>query len=118
MRTVASPAELEGIIQGFVEALNHGISVDSIILFGSYAHGTAHEWSDIDLAVISPDLEGIPSWKRQDRMAVLTLDHDRRIAPLGYAPSEYQDPGPHSFLGEILRTGRTVYQTEGAARAV
>jgi len=32
-----------------------GIRVDQIVLFGSYAKGDANEWSDIDIAVISPD---------------------------------------------------------------
>ena len=31
------------------------IHVAQIVLFGSHAKGDAHEWSDIDLAIISPD---------------------------------------------------------------
>ena len=116
MRGIASDVELKRIIADFIALLSNGITVDRVMLFGSYANGTPHEWSDIDLAVVSPDFEGMPTSRRQARLAVLTLDRDRRIAPLGYAPSEYQDPGRHSFLGEILRTGRTVYQTEEAAR--
>lgn len=87
-----------------------------MILFGSYVQGTAREWSDIDLAVVSPDFEGGPVSKRQERLAVLSLDRDRRIAPIGYASSEYRDPRPHSFLVEILRRGRTVSQGSGKGR--
>jgi predicted nucleotidyltransferase len=29
--------------------------VDQAVLFGSHARGRADEWSDVDLAVISPD---------------------------------------------------------------
>lgn len=32
-----------------------GIDVTKIILFGSYAHGRPHPWSDLDLCVISED---------------------------------------------------------------
>ncbi len=46
--------------------------------------------------------------KRQERLAVLSLDRDRRIAPIGYASSDYREPWPHSYLVEVLRTGRTV----------
>jgi predicted nucleotidyltransferase len=34
--------------------LDHGIDVSFGVLFGSHAKGTAHEWSDIDLVVVSP----------------------------------------------------------------
>lgn len=32
-----------------------GVNVEELILFGSYAKGTAKSWSDIDVAVISKD---------------------------------------------------------------
>lgn len=34
------------------------IQIDRAILFGSYAHGNATEWSDIDVALVSPDFSG------------------------------------------------------------
>lgn len=42
------------IIKKFVKALKqHGISVDHIILYGSYVRGKARADSDIDVAVVS-----------------------------------------------------------------
>lgn len=32
--------------------------VDHVILFGSHARGPVHEWSDVDLVVVSPAFEG------------------------------------------------------------
>ena len=47
------------IIQHLTEELQKsGVNTDSVHLFGSYAHGTASEESDIDIAVISPDFRG------------------------------------------------------------
>jgi predicted nucleotidyltransferase len=58
-------AAVDEISQRFGDALEHqGISIDSIVLFGSYAAGTAREDSDIDLVVISPDVEGMNLWER------------------------------------------------------
>jgi predicted nucleotidyltransferase len=34
------------------------IRVQQMILFGSYARGTPHDYSDIDIAVILPDFQG------------------------------------------------------------
>ncbi|MBI4498803.1 MAG: nucleotidyltransferase domain-containing protein [Chloroflexi bacterium] len=96
----------------FVISLSRQIRVEALILFGSYVNGTPDEWSDFDVAVISPDFEGLPLWQRQDIIARLTVKRDRRLAPIGYPSSEYHHPGPHSFLREILRTGKVVYQAE------
>ena len=31
------------------------VHLQKVVLFGSYARGNAHEWSDVDLALISDD---------------------------------------------------------------
>ncbi|MBF0479786.1 MAG: nucleotidyltransferase domain-containing protein [Candidatus Omnitrophica bacterium] len=43
---------------------SQGISAAKIILFGSWAKGTALEDSDIDLVVISDDFKGKDYWDR------------------------------------------------------
>jgi predicted nucleotidyltransferase len=107
---VTSETELDIAIADFVEKLEKGIRVEAIVLFGSYAHGTPHEWSDIDLAVISPDFEDVPVWRRQETIATLTVKRYPGLSPIGYPSSEYRNPGRHSFLREIIRTGRVVYE--------
>lgn len=32
----------------------NGVKVSKLILFGSYAKGTPHPWSDVDICVVSP----------------------------------------------------------------
>jgi predicted nucleotidyltransferase len=107
---VATAAELDRAIADFVARLEKGIRVEAIVLYGSYARGTAYEQSDIDVAVISPDFDAIPMYKRQEQIALLTLYRDLRITPIGYPSSQYHDPDPSSFLSEIIRTGRVVYE--------
>jgi uncharacterized protein len=107
---VASAADLNAAIEDFVRRLMEGIRVEAVVLYGSYVNGDPHEWSDFDVAVISPDFEGMPMWCRQEIIADLTLRRNRRLAPIGYPSSEYRHPGRHSFLGEIIRTGRVVYE--------
>ena len=51
---------VERVIQEYVELLNQrNIRVAQAILFGSHALGTADEDSDIDVAIISPDLGSV-----------------------------------------------------------
>lgn len=52
--------ELNEIIEWFCRKLNEsGITVEKIILFGSYSTNSHSVYSDIDLAVISQDFEGV-----------------------------------------------------------
>jgi len=111
MRATARRAELEEAILHFVRALEREIRIEAVILYGSYTTGEPHEWSDIDLAVVSPDFDGVSMSKRQSTISRLGWrDADLRIEPIGYPSSEYHDPGRHSFLREIIRTGRVVYE--------
>lgn len=110
MRTVAKATDLEKTLEVFIAALEKGIRVEALILYGSYAKGEPNKWSDFDVAVISPDFEGIPLPKRQEMLADLSHGTDPRIEPIGYASSEYHEPGRHSFLREIIESGRVVYE--------
>jgi uncharacterized protein len=106
---VASAVELETAIGNFIRDLERGLTIEAVILYGSYARGTAYELSDIDLAIISPDFDGMPVNRRQDMIARLEKTTDWRISPIGYPSSEYHKPRPNSFLAEIVRTGKVVY---------
>ena len=110
---VATATDLEKIISRFVALLGKAARVEAVILYGSYVNGSPDEWSDIDIAVISPDFDGLAMWERQRLISRATVDRDPSLAPIGYSSSEYHNPGPHSFLREIIRTGRVVYQAPG-----
>jgi predicted nucleotidyltransferase len=36
----------------------HGVNLRNVILFGSFAKGTQHEWSDIDVALVADEFSG------------------------------------------------------------
>lgn len=109
---VLRAAEVEKRVSEFVALLSKAARVETVILYGSYVNGSPDEWSDIDIAVISPDFEGLAMWERQRIISRATVDRDASLAPIGYSSSEYHDPGPHPFLREIIRTGRVVYQAQ------
>ena len=37
----------------------HGIRLNTVIMYGSFAKGTQHEWSDIDVALVSDKFTGV-----------------------------------------------------------
>lgn len=49
-------AEVIEIINGFLKLINSEFPLSGVYLFGSYANGTAREYSDIDLAIVSDSL--------------------------------------------------------------
>lgn len=76
--------------------------VKSAYLYGSYARGAAKEWSDIDLAIISPDFVGNMFDERLALMR-LAVSTDDRIEPHPFRPEEFNDNQP--LASEIRRTG-------------
>lgn len=59
MATTAVSENIFHDIQRLIAALRaEDIQIERAILFGSYARGNATEWSDIDVALVSPDFSG------------------------------------------------------------
>ena len=89
-------------INKFKVEIEKRYNVTAIILFGSYAKGTANEDSDIDIAVVSDDFEDI-----YDCMAVLmgmTWDIDARIEPHPITTEDYEKVS-NPFVKEVVDTG-------------
>ncbi len=52
------PAAIAQSVKRFLDAVRRVRRVEAAYLYGSQAFGGANEWSDIDVAVISPDFQG------------------------------------------------------------
>ncbi len=101
MAQVAVP--IVKIVKKYIQALEQShIHIKSAVLFGSYVRGNTHEWSDLDIALVSDDFEGIRFLDRE-KIADVTLSVDSRISPLPYRPEDFSDDD--LFVQEILRTG-------------
>ncbi len=78
-----------------------GIRLTDAYLFGSYAKGTAHPNSDIDMALISPDFTG---WVDDfTRIQNALVARDPRIEYVLYNPAQFRRAGP--LTHEIKTTG-------------
>ena len=89
-------------INEYVEEIRKHYNIVAIILFGSYAKGTEHKDSDIDIAIISEDFDDI-----YDSMADLmgmTWDIDARIEPHPIKKKDFDEKSNY-FVKEIIDTG-------------
>lgn len=98
-------------IKKYIEALkNKNIRIRKAILYGSLAAGTGDEDSDIDLAIISPDL-GRDRFEESLMLKRLTRGIDLDISPRPYSIEQYQKARQGDFLyDEIIQKGKTVYE--------
>ncbi len=84
-------------------------------LFGSFAKGTAHAYSDIDLAVVSSQF-GKDELREMMNLARWSLGASNRIEAVPITErmlaSRY-----HPLIGEIKKWGRVVYEKAPADRS-
>lgn len=77
---------------------------EMIVLYGSYAVGTANENSDIDIAVICDSVSG-DFLKNSAELFRLRRDIDLRIEPVLIE----SDDKATSFYNDILKNGKVIY---------
>jgi len=98
--------QITAIIQRYIAALEaQGIPVERVILFGSHASGHPEEWSDVDIAVISPRFEALSLLERYEQLGLANRNLQVPLDIVGFSPSQITQCEPESFLAEILRTG-------------
>jgi predicted nucleotidyltransferase len=79
-----------------------GVPVKAGVLFGSYVTGRTHEWSDIDLLVISPRFDNKRERADIDLLWHVAADVDSRIEPIAVGERQYKEDNC-SFIIDIAR---------------
>ena len=100
---VEIPDQIRDVIESYIAALerNH-VHVQRAVLFGSYAHGRANEWSDIDIALVSDAFEG-DRFDDRSKIRRITLSVSSDLSPLPFRPEDFIPENP--FVKEILEKG-------------
>jgi hypothetical protein len=80
-----------------------GVRLRAVILFGSFARGTQHEWSDIDVALVADEFTGLGFIDRKRFPYIGIKQPYLRIESKTY-PTEYFQSGD-PFIEEIKREG-------------
>lgn len=94
----------EHLIRRYIQLLQKsGIPVENVIMFGSFATGKPHPWSDLDLCVISRTFGKRPLHESME-LAALATRVDSLIEPHPYHPDALMNMYD-SLAKEILAHG-------------
>lgn len=97
-------------MQEIVDRIVEVADPEKIILFGSYANGTATEDSDVDLLVVRNTAERF--YRRHVPIRLALMDFDSPFDILVQTPEEFNTAKNVSWTvqSDIERTGRLVYE--------
>jgi predicted nucleotidyltransferase len=104
------PVKIARLLKKYIEKLEENrIPIHQAVLFGSYAAGGSHEWSDIDIALVSDVFEGIRI-KDRSKIRKITLDISTDLSPLPFRPEDFTPEDP--FAREIIEHGIIIKEAQ------
>ncbi len=100
------------VIRRFARDVAEKFQPDKIILFGSYAYGTPHEDSDVDILVVMPARSQLSMAARIS----LAIDPPFPLDIIVRTPKEmkWRLEERESFLTEIVTKGKVLYEKDDA----
>lgn len=104
---------LKSKLKKYVNTLTKTVEVEKMILFGSYAKGTETEFSDIDIALISSELDPKkPTFLHNIEIAkkAKLYDGDLQLFAFPKEKFEKEEGVQREFIREIKKTGKVIYK--------
>jgi predicted nucleotidyltransferase len=84
------------------EIEDQGVHLRSVILYGSFAKETQHQWSDIDVALVADEFTGLPD--DHDLFPYVGIKKPYSRIEVRTYPTDYFRQGD-PFIEEIKNTG-------------
>jgi len=98
-------AEIREKLKQFCRALGKNkIRVDRLILYGSHARGASKKYSDIDVAVVSPDF-GKDRFKEGVKLFKIAYKIDPRLEPVPVSLESFEKDTWLPLIYEIREKG-------------
>ena len=94
---------VQEVIAEYIRELGKQIPIQKAILFGSYAKGTIHRYSDVDIAIFSDYFKDMSRVDGIHFLLLSAMDYDMDIEPQLFTMDEYREPV--GLVEEILKTG-------------
>jgi len=97
------------VIQNYLrEVAKKGVPVRYGVLFGSYARGNVHQWSDIDLLVVSPLYDKRRTYKQASKLWRIAAHTDSRIEPIPVGERQYNEDDSSLIIEVARREGQII----------
>ncbi len=98
--------EILKTINSYVKCLDdEGVEVEFVVLFGSQASGTAHQWSDIDIIVVSQQFDNLQDRFYVDLLWRVAARVDSAIEPLPCGAQQWRDDDDSAIIEIARRSG-------------
>jgi len=91
------------IVKEYANEVKKNYDIEAVILFGSYAKGTSHKDSDIDVAIVTDNIT-TNIFEEELKLVKLRRNIDTRIEPHLIIVEDYKS-GCHPLVHEINDTG-------------
>ena len=97
-------------LKKYVKKINAVINPQQVILYGSFARGTATEWSDIDLMVIT-DFDKKKEFELMNKLSDIgsTINNDHIFDVRISSMKDFNNISHLSILSEIKKEGIVLY---------
>ncbi len=101
------PKKVLNSIAEYIDVLKKDrLPIENVYLFGSFAKGKQHRWSDIDLCIISKKFND--PWKATQYLwSKRVRDNGLTIEPVGFSKKDFLMNSP--LTSEIKKTGIEVH---------
>jgi predicted nucleotidyltransferase len=105
-----TPEEVQAVAQRYGEVLRDVFAAVEIRLFGSYLKNCAHEYSDIDFAIISRDFAGIEPYVAMKILQRLKIKVNSAIEPIPMTPKELANPELGTLAYDVAQNNLVLYK--------
>jgi predicted nucleotidyltransferase len=92
------------VIRAFLENIRQELPIERAYLFGSYATGRSRDYSDIDLAIVTPVLNAENSIAINQKIFSRVSRYNVDLEPICFSPEEFEKEELPIVL-DIKRTG-------------
>jgi len=101
-------------LKEYIEVFTKTVNVDQLILFGSYAKERAHKFSDIDIALISSELNPKkPTFVHNIEIKEKANYYDPDLQLFAFPKDKFdkEEGVQREFIREIKKTGKVIYSS-------
>lgn len=99
------PLIIEQSLKDYISDLAHSYRLERVILFGSFAQGTFHQDSDLDLAIFSPDVTAENEISIMADLMIRAMPYKLDIQPLVFPLADFYDTTNDFIQKEIIGRG-------------